>query len=103
MTTRLQPDINQALAQFRPLAGWTPQDGDFIIWHGWIMGRWYGVVNQIEGDKLYVIKESLPKLLFTMAESDYEENTIHLSAGRIRQSVGGEYHILQSGVWFIDG
>lgn len=100
---RLQTtDVTEVLAQSRPLGVWNPAVGDFIIWHGWIYGHWYGIINRVERDKLYVIKESLPKLLVTMAESDYEKNTIFVSASKVKTSVAGTYHVLQNGIWYID-
>jgi hypothetical protein len=99
---RLQADVTEVLAQSRPLGVWNPAVGDFIIWHGWLYGRWYGIINRIERDKLYVIKDNLPKLLLTMAESDYEKNTIFESASKIKASVAGTYHVLQNNVWYID-
>jgi len=90
-----------ALAQFASLRKWTPNIGDFVIWHGFFT-RWYGVIGAIDGDVLHVIIEGLPKLLFTMLEAEYAKNTRKVSLSAMRSSMGGEYHVLQDGVWYID-
>ena len=94
-------DAGHPLAKYNSIGRWSPQVGDFIIWHGWVR-RWYGVITDIEGDTLYVIKDGLPKLLFTMPQMDHKKNTVIISAMKVRTSGGGEYHILQDGVWFVD-
>ena len=92
---------NIDLARWRDLATYNAKVGDFIIWHGW-WNRWYGVVSEINGDELVIIKENLPKLLFTMPQADHQKNSVKISLTRIRSSRAGEYHILQDGIWYID-
>lgn len=89
------------IARFRSLNVWVPKVGDFIIWHGYFK-RWYGVIHDISGDRLMVVREHLPKLLFSLSPGEYKVNSIELSSGVIRTSRGGEYAILQDGVWYID-
>ena len=89
------------LAKFTGLNKWQPKIGDFIIYHGWFRG-WYGVVHSISGTKLQIIKEGLPKLLFCLQLGEYQKNQAILDAGRIINSRGGEYCVLQNGVFFID-
>jgi len=89
------------LACWKDLIKYKPKVGDFIIWHGW-MHRWYGVISEVNGDVIIVIKENLPKLLFTMPPSDYQKNSVQLSVTKIKFSRGGEYHLLQNGVWYVD-
>jgi hypothetical protein len=88
------------LAKYKPLAQWSPKLGDFIIWHGWVRS-WYGVVNSIYTKEVGVIREGLPQLLFTMSEADQEDKTIKVKIAKIRSSRGGEYCVLQDGIWHI--
>jgi hypothetical protein len=89
------------IARYRSLGVWTPKVGDFIIWHGFFK-RWYGIIHDVSGDRLMIIREHLPKLLFSLPSSEYKTNSIELSSGIIRSSRGGEYAILQDGAWYID-
>jgi hypothetical protein len=100
--TRLtSPAVSVELARYRGLTTWKPKLSDFVIWHGWF-SRWYGIISGINGNQITVIKENLPKLLFTMPESDRSKNTISLQVDKIKSSRGGEFHILQDGVWHLD-
>ncbi len=94
-------EIGQDLAQYRDLALYIPKIGDFVVWHGWVT-RWYGIVSFISSDELTIIKENLPKLLFTMPGMHFKNNSKRISLTEIRVSRGGEYSILQGGIWFID-
>ena len=94
--------IGVDLAKYRSLAIWQPKVSDFIIYHGWIRARWYGIVSSINDDEITIIKDGLPKLLFTMPPNEFQQNSVKLSASRIRSSRGGEYHILQGEVWYVD-
>ena len=89
------------LVRYKDLGTWVPKIGDFIIWHGW-WKRWYGLVSSIDSDEVVVIYENLPKLLFTMSESEREAHKKRISIVRIRCSRGGEYHVLQNGLWYLD-
>lgn len=101
--TRLSANnVNIPLAKFSSITKWNPCVGDFILWHGLFWRRWCGVVNAIYSDHVTIITDGLPKLLFTMPESDYNKNTISVLISSIRSSYGGEYHILQNGVWYFD-
>jgi hypothetical protein len=94
------PDQNVELARYRPLAAWKPTIGDFVIWHGWFLNRWYGVINSILDNEVTVITEGLPCLLFTLPESEREKHLVHIPLYKIKSSRGGEYHIEQNGVWY---
>ena len=99
---RLMPQALQVeLARYRDLALYVPKIGDFIIWHGW-WSRWYGLLIDLNNDDATIIKENLPKLLFTIPESERKKYSFHLSVDRIRCSRGGEYHVLQENVWYMD-
>ena len=93
--------LNVPLAKFRSIVGWTPQVSDFIIWHGFF-SRWYGVVSAIVQDEVIVIKENLPCLLFSLPQSEYNKNSIHVPIHKIINSKAGEYHVLQGDTWFIE-
>jgi hypothetical protein len=88
------------LARYRPMTAWRPKIGDFIIWHGWLRNRWYGVINSILDNEVTVITEGLPCLLFTIAESEREQHLVRIPLYKIKSSRGGEYHIQQEGVWY---
>jgi hypothetical protein len=90
-----------ALAQWKGLETYIPKISDFIIWHGWWY-RWYGIITDINNGNLSILRENLPKLLFTTPEDERDKNTIKISITKIRSSRGGEYHVLQDGVWYVD-
>ena len=93
--------VNLVLAQFKNIGDWQPKITDFIIWHGWFWGRWYGIVNGINDGKVIIVKEGLPSLLLMLPENAYSEHSIEVPVSKICCSSRGEYHILQEGVWFI--
>jgi hypothetical protein len=92
------------LARFRDIRNYIPKIGDFVIWHGMLYGRWYGIINNITEDEVIILKENLPKLLFSLSKSerDNKDNQKITSVNVIRTSRGGEYSILQDGVWLVD-
>ena len=90
------------LAKYRSIAIWQPKVSDFIIYHGWFRTRWYGIVSSVNGDELTVIKDGLPKLLFTMPPGEYAKNSVKVSVTSVRTSRGGEFHILQGDTWYVD-
>jgi hypothetical protein len=94
-------DAEIGIAKYRNIANYVPKIGDFVIWHGF-WKRWYGVIIDINGGTAYILKENLPKLLFTIPDDERVKNTIKISISRIRSSRGGEYHIIQGETWFID-
>ena len=101
--TRLsnQP-VSVELAKFNTLTRWNPKIGDFIVWHGWFR-HWYGVVNDISTvGSLWVIRENLPKLLFSLPMSERSKNSIQVDIDKIRGSRAGEYAVLQDGLWYVD-
>ena len=100
--TRRHGQTQISLASYRPINTWTPKLTDFVMWHGWLWSRWYGVINGIQQDKIVsIVREGLPCLLFTLDESEYEKKTIHIPIIKIRGCQNGEYHVLQDGVWYI--
>lgn len=94
--------LSVELAKYANLNRYVPKIGDFVVWHGWMWGHWFGVVSEISGGNIVIIRSGLPKLLFTTPESDRSKLTTKISIDKIRRSHGGEYTILQEGVWFID-
>lgn len=93
--------VDVPLARFGNIAAWDPQVSDFIIWHGWF-SRWYGVVSLVLGDNVLIVKENLPCLLFSMPQSEYEKNSIQVPISKIKGSQGGEFHVLQKDIWYIE-
>ena len=93
--------VEVGLAKYNTLSRWQPKLTDFIIWHGWLWGRWYGIVNGINGDNVRIIKDGLPYLLFTMNQQQHDKSTIEIHMGTIRNGRSGEYHILQDGTWYV--
>lgn len=96
-------DNNLELAKFRALSKWTPQVGDFIIHHGWLYDKWYGVISNVGVKMVDVIYDGLPFLLFTLLPEKYNSQTKKISLIAIKSSRGGEFAVLQNGVWFVDG
>jgi hypothetical protein len=93
--------VDTELARYNALANWRPKTGDFVIYHGWFRKRWYGIINAVDEGTIYVIKENLPVLLFTMGEDEYSNNTVKLSANKIRNALKGTYTIMRDGVWYV--
>ena len=93
--------VDIPLARFGNIAIWEPQVSDFIIWHGWF-SRWYGVVSLVIDNEVIIVKENLPCLLFSMSQSEYEKNSIQIPISKIRESQGGEFHVLQKDIWYIE-
>lgn len=94
-------DMGTELAKYNDIRNWKPKVGDILIWHGFF-SHWFGVVNHFDGSAVSVIKQGLPKLLFCLDESEYNSNTQSIAIGRIRSSRGGEFSIIQDGIWFVD-
>ena len=93
-------NIDLTLAQYRPIATYTPTAGDFIIWHGWFT-HYYGVITKAEDNGLiYAIRSGMPNLLFTMNPAKMQENVTKLYLDDVRRS-RGSYAILQRNVWYI--
>ena len=94
------------LAHYKFLVNWTPQIGDFLVYHGLIYGRWFGVINAISpnGD-ITVIKSGLPLLLLSMDTSEYQKNQQVLSLASVRNSTGGKYAAVRAVgnnlIWFV--
>lgn len=91
------------IAKFRSLRLWQPRIGDFIIYHGWLFGRWYGIISDVTREgRLSVIKDGLPFLLLTTLPDQQTDKSIEIPSSKIIQSRGGAYAVLQEGVWHIN-
>ncbi len=94
------------LAHYKSIAEWTPQVGDFLIWHGWLT-HWFGVICGVSNQDhtVTVIKKGIPILLLTLDQGEYEKNREIIPAARIRRSVSGKYTaqraIGNNIVWYI--
>lgn len=93
--------VQVPLARYKSLTEWVPELSDFIIYHGWLSKRWYGVVSGAQGSALNIVRENLPILLFNLTDEEQRQNTITLDIGTIKSGKPGEYHVLQNGVWFV--
>lgn len=76
------------LAQHTSIAGWKPDVGDFVVWHGWLQ-HWFGVVSAVNDDEVTIIRKGMPILLFTLTQSDYDKNRLIISLSEIRS--GGSF------------
>jgi hypothetical protein len=92
-------DASIELARYRSITQWKPALSDFIIWHGW-WRRWYGVINGVLEDRVSIITDGLPCLVFTLSEQERTSSTIMTPIAKIRSSRGGEWHVLQNNVWY---
>jgi len=96
------PEQTVELARFKPISQYRPRIGDFVIYHGWFWTHWFGTINAVgePTDDVSLIKSGLPALLFNMPEEEMQKNTIRLKISRIQRSAGGEYCVLQNGIWY---
>lgn len=87
----------------RPLRTWQPKLGDFIIHHGFVWDKWYGIVRDVDRTgKIRVVRDGLPFLLLTTPLDRESEKTIELPSSKIARSRGGAYAVQQDGIWFIN-
>ena len=96
-------DVNIDLAYYRDIKSWKPKIGDFIIWHGWFT-HWFGVTSVVSPDSIKVCRAGIPKLLFSMNESEMLKNTIEIKLREINKSFSGTFAIMQmqkAPVWYI--
>ena len=101
-STSSSSEMSGELAKYRPLSKWTPAVGDFILFNGWI-NRWCGVIGIIQSNYVEIITEGTPFLLFTLLPEQQEANKKKISIAKIKLSRGGEFAVLQNGVWHTDG
>lgn len=94
------------LAHYDDIRRWTPQVGDFIIWHGWFQ-HYFGVVSDIirEDQSVEIIKQGIPLLLFDMVSEDHDKSKIKVSIGKIKGSRGGRYAAIRAQgsniIWYV--
>lgn len=86
----------------RAIATYQPQIGDVVIWHGWLLSRWFGFITDINKDgNLTIISAGLPVLLFAAGKKKKYEVDLE----SIQASVGGEYAVQRAEknmiVWYI--
>lgn len=99
-------DMSVPLASYKQRSEYKPQVGDFIIWTGWFK-TWYGVVATVDGDKLSVIFETLPCILFTLNQGEQTRNTHSIDVNKITSASPGEWAVMgndqkhNTPVWFI--
>lgn len=95
------------LAHYKFLVNWEPQVGDFVIYHGWVYSRWYGVVSSISrtDHTVTVVKSGLPVLLLNLSPDEHAKNQEVIPIADIRNSVGGKYAAFRAVgnnvLWFI--
>lgn len=100
-------NITTELAHFKYLDEWSPQVGDIVVYHGWVLNHWYGVISAINQDAhtINVIHKGLPVLMLTLDPGEYNDNSSTVAIANIRRSTGGKYAIIRSisnnVVWFI--
>ena len=106
--SRLRNAALPPLVQYRDLTEYSPAYGDFIIWTGFIT-TWCGVVTNYdkEEDKLSVIYNGVPFVLFTLTPEEQIQDTTIVNLGAIRNAPKGKYAIQQRDpatnvtVWYI--
>jgi hypothetical protein len=98
---RIYRDVQVEYARCKNIATYVPKISDFIIWHGFVK-RWYGIIMDVTPTEVVVVTENLPKLLLTMPEDEKIKRSKHIPISKIRSSRGGEWHVLQDGVWHFD-
>lgn len=77
-----------SLAHHAPLLKWKPEIGDFVVWHGWFT-HWFGVISEIKADEVTIIKKGMPVLLFSLTQSEYNQNKISIGIEKIKS--GGSF------------
>lgn len=96
-------NISYEIAKHRDLEHWRPQIGDFIIYHGWLWRRWYGLISELDTKTggFTVIMEGLPVLLLRLKSHEFGKNTKFFKPDDIISCGPGEYAVLQDGVWYV--
>lgn len=89
------------ISMWMPIANYKPQVGDLIIWHGWLVSHWYGIITDIDADNnIKVIQAGIPALLF-----DDKKKYKVIKIDDIITSSGGEYAVLRphnnQHLWFV--
>ena len=82
------------LAQYKPRVEYVPCYGDYVVWARWF-STWHGLVVNYDRDtdELHVLMAGVPYLLFTMAETNFERETVRLKLSEIKQARNGKYAI----------
>jgi hypothetical protein len=94
------------LATYRALSAWAPRYGDFVIWAGWFR-VWFGLVNDfdIKNNKVSIIFEGTPRLLFTMTDSEMQKNVFVFDLANIHSNKRGSWYVQQhtdsNAIWYI--
>lgn len=95
--------MNGQLAKYKSLRTWKPQTGDFIIYHGWFINKWYGIINEVAKDgRISVIKDGLPFLLLTTPTDQQQGKTTTMPSSKIARCRAGEFAVLQDSTWYIN-
>ncbi len=98
------PNVDTALARYRPRSSYLPQIGDYLVWSGWIT-QWHGLVIGIDQrrNELRVLFAGVPYLLFNMPDEERDRNTRRLDLDEIKAATQGKYAILkiEEGVWYV--
>ena len=95
--------MNGQLAKYRSLKTWKAQVGDFVIYHGLFMNRWYGIINEVAKDgHVSVIKDGLPFLLLTTPVDQQQDKTITMPSSKMAGCRAGEFAVLQGDTWYIN-
>jgi hypothetical protein len=94
------------LATYKALSVWTPRYSDFVVWAGWFR-IWFGLVNDfdVKNNKLSIIFEGTPRLLFTLTESEMKKNSYVFDLDDIRNNKRGRWYVQQHAdgntIWYI--
>lgn len=94
------------LAFYKNISMWSPQVGDAVIYNGWVFGRWFGIINNINADgSCSIVKGGLPILMLTQNGKRRKKNTITVDIQDIKTASAGAYSIVRSEgnllVWYV--
>lgn len=96
------------LAHYRPIDGYVPSYGDFIIWSGWFT-TWHGVVSNFDSDanEVTIIFSNVPYILFTYDPDEQIKESRTIKLNEILSSRHGTFAVMKhdytqnASIWYI--
>lgn len=89
--------------KYVPIVKWRPMHGDMVHFNGWI-NRWIGVVSNVVGSEVNVIRAGTPVELFTYGTKEQNDNTVVLDSESMKRA-RAKYSVQRcengQNIWFV--